>query len=250
MPTDGEGNRQDRPNASPDDRNSQELPASQVSSTRDSGSSASSSAPVTEDKDAIIESLRKEAAQRRVDAKRLADLEARYKADEDAKLSERERLQQQEILIQELKVKADVKLAAADLGISQKLARLILPLEAIEYDEQGDPTNVAALLKAAAEEHEILVPAHAARTPGASNGANGANGREQQHSSPPQQRVTSGGAVNPGRSATNGSNSGLFDGDPQTVMARISHLSPSEYAARRAEITAFIAGNWNKLSGR
>ena len=243
MPTDGEGNRQDRPNASPDDRNSQELPASQVSSTRDSGSSASSSAPI-EDKDAIIESLRKEAAKNRLDAKRLADLEARYKADEDAKLSERERLQQQEILIQELKVKADVKLAAADLGISQKLARLILPLEAIEYDEQGDPTNVAALLKAAAEEHEILVPA---KTPGASNGA---NGREQQHSSQPQQRVTSGGAVNPGRSATNGSNSGLFDGDPQTVMARISHLSPSEYASRRAEITAFIAGNWNKLSGR
>jgi len=248
MPTDGEGNRQDRPNASPDDRNSQELPASQVSSTRDSGSSASSSASI-EDKDAIIESLRKEAAQRRVDAKRLADLEARYKADEDAKLSEREKLQQQELLIQELKVKADVKLAAADLGISQKLARLILPLEAIEYDEQGDPTNVAALLKAAAEEHEILVPANAAKTPGASNGA---NGREQQHSSQPQQqqRVTSGGAVNPGRSATNGSNSGLFDGDPQTVMARISHLSPSEYASRRAEITAFIAGNWNKLSGR
>src|SRR6185503_8740851 len=151
----------------------------------DSGSSASSSAsnstsPVAEDKDAIIESLRKEAAQRRVDAKRLADLEARYKADEDAKLSEREKLQQQELLIQELKVKADVKLAAADLGISQKLARLILPLEAIEYDEQGDPTNVAALLKAAAEEHEILVPANAAKTPGASNG------REQQHSQPSQ----------------------------------------------------------------
>ena len=253
MPTDGEGNRQDRPNASPDDRNSQELPASQVSSTRDSGSSASSSgsgsnnAP-TEDKDAIIESLRKEAAQRRIDAKRLAELEKIFQDAEDAKLTEqqkldKERAKQQERIAdlerekQEYAIRADVKLAAAELGISQKLARLILSYEQITFDENGDPTNVADLLRAAAEEHGITAAANStgAATPGA-------NGNARNGSQP---HVSSGGAVNPGRSNT--SNNGLFDGDPQQVMGRISRLSPNEYAARQVEIQAFLAQNWNRL---
>lgn len=257
MPTDGEGNRQDRPNASPDDRNSQELPASQVSSTRDSGSSASSSgtsgsgsnnAP-TEDKDAIIESLRKEAAQRRIDAKRLAELEKIFQDAEDAKLTEqqkldKERAKQQERIAdlerekQEYAIRADVKLAAAELGISQKLARLILSYEQITFDENGDPTNVADLLRAAAEEHGIAAAgAGATAANAAASNGNGRNGS--------QPHVSSGGAVNPGRSNT--SNNGLFDGDPQQVMGRISRLSPSEYAARQVEIQAFLAQNWNRL---
>lgn len=259
MPTDGEGNRQDRPNASPDDRNSQELPASQVSSTRDPGSSASSSGsgsnnPPTEDKDAIIESLRKEAAQRRIDAKRLAELEKFFQDAEDAKLTEqqkldKERAKQQERIAdlerekQEYAIRADVKLAAADLGISQKLARLILSYEQITFDENGDPTNVADLLRAAAEEHGITAVGAGAGA-AAANAApgNGMNGNARNGSQP---HVSSGGAVNPGRSNT--SNNGLFDGDPQQVMGRISRLSPSEYAARQVEIQAFLAQNWNRL---
>lgn len=251
MPTDSEGNRQDRPNASPDDRNSQELPASQVSSTRDPGSSASSSAPSeSEDKDAIIESLRKEAAQRRVDAKELAELRAYRQEQEDAKLSDtqkhekqraadQERIAELELAKQEATIRADVKLAAAALGISVKLARLILPMESIEFDASGDPTNVAELLRAAVEEHDI--PLNGAASSAANDAAaNGSNGRTAN-----QLHVSSGGAVNPARSSTNGS--GLFEGDPQTVAARFARMSPSEYAAHASEYAQWLASNFNKL---
>jgi len=210
-----------------------------VSSTRDS--SAPNGSGDSPDRDAIIESLRRENAKYRKDDKRLAELEKRFQDEEAAKLSDKERyekqLAEQKATIDDLRVRADLKLAAADLGISLKLAQIILPKADLTFDDEGNATNVVALLKAAAEAHEIPLKS-------------ATNGTQQQSTQQPQQRVTSGGAVNPGRSTTNGSNNGLFDGDPQTVMARISHLSPGEYAARRQEITSFIAGNWNKLSGR
>ena len=140
---------------------------------------------------------------------------------------------------QEFAIRGDVKVAAAELGISQKLAKLILDYSAIEFDENGDPTNVAELLRAAVEEHDI--PLNGAASSAANDAAaNGSNGRTAN-----QLHVSSGGAVNPARSSTNGS--GLFEGDPQTVAARFARMSPSEYAAHASEYAQWLASNFNKL---
>ena len=235
-PTTGAG--QVPPGSQSPDGNGQVPPTSQASSTDGQSDDPTGLSP-EQLKDAL-EKARKENAQRRVDAKRLAELEKWHQESEDAKLTDKERYEKQladyqsqladlQRARQETAVRADIKLAAAELGIKQELARRILDYAAIEYDDDGEPTNVTQLLQAAATEYGL--------TP-----TNGATPASQQ----PQPHVTSGGAVNPGRSATNGSN-GLFDGDPQTVMARFARMSPSEYATHAQEIRNFMAANWQKL---
>ena len=218
MPANGDGNGQEPTSSSPDSRNGQESAASQASSTRDTsdhGSSSSPNAPTNgaDDKDAIIESLRREAAQRRVDAKRLAELEKREQERADADLSEKERYDKEraqwqaeraelERQRQETAIRADVKLAAQELGIKPELAKRLLDYNAIEFDEDGDPTNVAELLAKAVEEFGLAPTAAAAAASGTSSAQQPA--RTQQPSTPAAPAMS---ATNPSRgSQTIGAN--------------------------------------------
>jgi multidrug efflux pump subunit AcrA (membrane-fusion protein) len=181
-----------------------------------------------------LKKARAEAAKSRVDSKRLAELEANQLTDaekRDKELADAQaRAASAEERAQRVGVRAEAKLVARELGINMELALELLNFKDIEFDESGDPKNVAALLKAKVEKYGIAP---------SSSSASAAS--QQPH-------VSSGGAVNPSR--TSNSNNGLFDGDPQTVMKRISKLAPSEYLARGLEIQAYIDANWNKISGR
>lgn len=223
MPANGDGNGQEPTSSSPDSRNGQEPTASQASSTRDTsdrGSSSSPNASTTgaDDKDAIIESLRREAAQRRVDAKRLAELEKREQERADADLSDKERYDKEraqwqaekaelERQRQETAIRADVKLAAQELGIKPELAKRLLDYNAIEFDEDGDPTNIGKLLANAVEE---LLPA----------GAPSAQPSPQQQPSSDTPAAPAMGATNPPRGSQVAGPNGVFTrGEyPRTVL--------------------------------
>lgn len=103
-----------------------------------------------------VRKLRAEAAEYR---KRLRELEAAVKKQEEAKLSETERLQQRLAELekeqaewqrerQERTLKYEVMLAAGKLGIvDAEAAYKLLDLSAIEFDEDGNPTNIEKALR-------------------------------------------------------------------------------------------------------
>lgn len=104
-----------------------------------------------------VKKLRAEAAGYR---KRLNDLETKFKADEDAKLSEADQLKkrladleaqykQNAVERQEQTTRYEVMLAASKLGIvDPEAAFKLLDHNALEYGENGAPINVEAALKA------------------------------------------------------------------------------------------------------
>ena len=157
MPTNGDATGQEPPISSPDG-NGQEPPTSQVSSTSDKNNGGTGSSITTlEDALGALEKARKDQARYRVDAKRLAELEAAEQQRTDAALSEKERYekkindlqarlaQQQEAHKQQI-ARSEIRSQAATLGIKPELALKLLSLDDIEYGEDGDPTNVAELL--------------------------------------------------------------------------------------------------------
>lgn len=103
-----------------------------------------------------VRKLRAEAAEYR---KRLRELESKVKADEEAKLTEQERLQKRlaelerkeieyQSLIQARTLEYEVKLHAAQLGIvDTDAAYRLLDLKQIEFDEDGKPVNIEKALK-------------------------------------------------------------------------------------------------------
>lgn len=102
-----------------------------------------------------VKALRRSEADART---KLKAAEARLKADEDAKLTEQQRLEQrakdaEEKLAniqrahQERAIGYEVRLAAAKLGIEKPEAVVkLLNLAAVEYDADGQPTNIEKLL--------------------------------------------------------------------------------------------------------
>lgn len=115
---------------------------------------------------------------------------------------------------QEIKVRHAIQLQATRLGVEPDVAERLLDRAAVEYDDDGTPNNVTALLNDLVKSKPYLVKS---------------NGR---------QAPTSGGATNPPRSTTNG---------PSTAseyIVRMSQgkLSDSEYnslsASMKAEIQA------------
>lgn len=104
-----------------------------------------------------VRKLRAEAAEYR---RKLRELEAKVKADEEAKMSEQERLQkrlaeleqqasQYQRAVQARTLEYEVKLQAARLGIvDPEAAYRLIDLAAIEYDEDGRPKNAEKALKA------------------------------------------------------------------------------------------------------
>ena len=141
------------------DSNGQVPPASQVSSTTTSESGTSSDGLTLEQARDALKKARDEAAKQRVDGKRLAELETLFQQQQDAKLSEAERLQKQYADLQTKAaedlasfqhrlVRAETRGLAEKLGLKQELAQLLIKEKyaEIEFNEDGDPTNVAELL--------------------------------------------------------------------------------------------------------
>jgi hypothetical protein len=176
-PTNGTG--QVPPASQSPDSNGQVPPVSQVSTPTDNGdtngASESSSTLTLEQLQDRNKKLAAENAKRRVDEKRLAELEAKEQQQKDAELSDKERYEKDKAQWQQEKadllrqsqeriVRSDIKSAAAALGIKPELAYKLLDYAAIDYGEDGDPTNVAELLAAAVQE---LLPAASSAAPGA-----------------------------------------------------------------------------------
>ncbi|NPV85997.1 MAG: hypothetical protein HPY45_08325 [Anaerolineae bacterium] len=103
-----------------------------------------------------VRKLRAEAAEYR---KRLRELESKVKADEEAKMTEQERLQKRlaelerkeieyQQSLQARTLEYEVKLHAARLGVvDPEAAYRLLDLKQIEFDEDGKPANLEKVLK-------------------------------------------------------------------------------------------------------
>jgi len=141
-----------------------------------------------------VKKLRSEAAEYR---KKLRDLEAKVKADQDAKLSEAERLQnrlaelereqamyQQER--QERTVRYEVMLAASKLGIvDPEAAYRLLDVAELEFEDDGRPKNVEQALRALIKAKPYLARPVAPET----NVTNPARGEAKPVETPEQKRA-------------------------------------------------------------
>jgi hypothetical protein len=127
-----------------------------------------------------VRKLRSEAAEYR---KKLRDLEAKVRTDEEAKLSESERLQKRLAELerqqsewerdrQERTLQYEVKLAAAQLGIvDPDAAWRLLDLKEVDFDDDGKPKNVDVVLKKLIQQKPYLASALTARDAGAGSGS-------------------------------------------------------------------------------
>ena len=180
-----------------------------------------------------------EAAKWRTQARELekvvAEFQAAQKAAEEAQLSELEKAQrriaeyeqertQVTLQAQERVTRAEVRSEASRLGINPQLAARIVDYAAIEYDENGDPTNIPALLQQAAQDYGITSAASAATAASAA-----ANPTQQQ-----QPRPSAGMPAAPARSATQG---GANGGLTREVIER---MTVREYQQRRDEVQDWL----------
>jgi len=113
-----------------------------------------------------VRKLRAEAADYR---KRLRELEGKVRADEEAKLTEQERLQKRlaelerkeadyQMALQARTLEYEVKLHASRLGVvDPEAAYRLLDLKQIEFDEDGKPTNVEKAIKELVAKKPYLV---------------------------------------------------------------------------------------------
>lgn len=170
-----------------------------------------SSAPTLAQLEAQLADMRKENATNRARLKAFEDAQA---AADAAKLSDIEKATKAREAAEASAAAYHVRLAsllvereAAKLGIiDPELAALAIQGK-LTIDKDGNPENAAELLQALVKEKPYLVG-----------------------SSQPQ-RVTSGGATNPGKSATTPSDT--------LSIEKIAAMSRDEYLARRVEINAW-----------
>ena len=214
-PTTGTG--QVPPESQSPDGNGQVPPTSQdaTSAQGDSGNSEPSSQLTYEQLMDRNKKLAAENAQRRVDAKRLAELEAAEQQRADAALSEKERydkkiaelqaqVAEQQRQTQERVIRSDIRSAADKLGVKPELAYRLLDYAAITFNDDGDPTNISDLLKTAMEEYGLTPQS---QQPAATGALNGNTGQQQRPSGIPQT-----GATNPPRgSQLVGANGKVYD---------------------------------------
>jgi len=164
MPTNGDATGQMPPISSPGD-NDQMSDASQVSANTSDTPARRTGETISTLEEALdaLEKSRKDALKYRVDGKELAELRAFRQQQEDAKLSAdekrdkelasaQERAAAAEERAQRVAVRAEAKVVATSLGIKPELALKLLDYAAIEFNEEGDPTNVAELLANVVEE--------------------------------------------------------------------------------------------------
>ena len=136
---------------------------------------------------AYVRKLRAEAAENR---KRLRELEAKVKADEDAKLTEQERLQKRiaelerkdteyQQTLQERTVRYEVMLMANKLGIVDPDAAFrLLDVSSLEFDDDGKPNNIEKVLKKLVSDKPYLIGGNSLASP--TNPAQGRIGGQQQ----------------------------------------------------------------------
>lgn len=127
-----------------------------------------------EEKNPVIARLKAEAAEYR---KRLRELESKVKADEDAKMTEQERLQKRlaelerketeyQMALQARTLEYEVKLHAARLGVvDPEAAYRLLDLKQIEFDEDGKPVNLEKVMKDLIAKKTYLVGQQSAVSP-------------------------------------------------------------------------------------
>jgi hypothetical protein len=247
MPTNGDATGQVPPISSPDS-NGQVPPASQVSTDNaDNSDSAPSEQDMTPaEYRAALKRANDQAARNRVDAKELAALRAEKEQQNAAKLTVEEKLAaaqakqaELETQMQERVVRADIRIAASSMGLKPELAYRLLDYAQVEFDGNGDPTNVADLLLKAAQEYGLSVT-----TPGASNG----NGKAARANT--QQQQPSGIGATPANPARNTSG-GPVGGWSWDV---ISGMTPEKYdalsLAERAAMAQFIMTHPQARGGR
>jgi len=121
-----------------------------------------------------VRKLRAEAAEYR---KRLRELEGKVKAEEEAKMTEQERLQKRlaelerketeyQQLLQGRTLEYEVKLHAARLGVvDPEAAYRLLDLKQVEFDEDGKPVNLEKVLKDLVAKKSYLVGATSVASP-------------------------------------------------------------------------------------
>lgn len=135
-----------------------------------------------------IEKLRDELKQAKLTAKERDDLAARVKEYEDSQKSELERAKDAEREASErakqatekarnANLKAALYDKAADLGIgSPSLALRALDRNKLEWDDEDEPANLAAVLEALLEEEPLLKATPKKRTPSTDAGGGAGNG--------------------------------------------------------------------------
>lgn len=181
-----------------------------------------------------LEKTRRENAEARTKLKRLAELEAAAQAAEDAKLSEKDRLEKKLAEIQTKQAEAErrtqerviryaVQAHASTAGIPAELASRLIDYSEIEYDDEGEPTNIGKLL-------DKLVKQYPQLKSGASSSSTSA--------APPQ--PTSVGAT-PGNPARSGAHSGAITAEYVTSLTSKQYAEMPE--SRRTEILNWIAAN-------
>jgi actin-related protein len=173
-----------------------------------------------------LDALKKERLEAARYRKRAQEYDDLLKEQENAKLSETERLQKQlaeaqrerDLITQasqERVIRADVRATARELGLKPELALKLIDLAAVSFDEAGDPTNISELLTQAIADYGISVagvtsasaPATSASpTSSAASGAAPQPGRAA-----PQAPQT--GATNPPRSGQVNGAAGVFSRD-------------------------------------
>jgi hypothetical protein len=164
--------------------------------------------------------LRQEANALRKRLKAFEDAEAKAAAD---KLSEKERLEKQIADLQkahdaaikqaqETRISAEIRLQAQSLGIAPDLAEKLIDRATI-LDDDGNPANVDAALKALVKTYPMLV----SKSPAAPTGGGATNPSKSQSSAPVELTRES--------------------------IAEMASKRPDEYTARRAEIQAWLAAH-------
>ena len=226
------------------DQTTTNSPAAATTPVTPAASSGDPSAATTDIRDPAAKAAADEAARYRKalrDAeRRIADFEAAKKAEDDAKLSETQRLQKQlselqlaqvekERKSQERVIRAEVRAQAATAGVPADLASKLIDYAEIEFDDDGEPKNIAKLLDALVKQYPQLAAVTAATTTAAMAGKNGAGAAQ-----PTSVGVT---PANPPRSAAGSSGA--------VTEAYVASLTPQQYAnlppERRQEVQQWMA---------
>lgn len=186
-----------------------------------------------------LDKARKEAAASRVDRKRMAELEEAQRKAEEAKLSETEKLQkrlsdlqtaqvEKDRKAQERVIRAEVRAQAAGVGIAAELAGKLIDYAEIEFDDDGEPRNIGALLQQLLKQYPQLAASAAA-----SSSAAAATGKP---AAAPQPTSVGATPANPARS---GAGSGVI------TEEFVRSLTPQQYAnlppERRLEVQQWMA---------
>ena len=231
MPANGDGNGQVPPTSSPDS-NGQVPPESHsqssTSAASDNGANTTSTANGGMTLEQALDALKKareDAAKRRVDDKELADLRAFKQQADEAKLSADEkrdralaeaqqRAADAETRAQGIAIRAETRSVARELGINPELALKLLDFTEIEFNDDGDPTNIGKLLAAVVEKYELPTTAASAA------GAPGAQPQSQQQRQSASSTAPAMGATNPPRGSQVAGPNGVFTrGEyPRTVL--------------------------------